>query len=626
MDLSNMEAGLGSKTYDWANNQIATNGALTDSAVQQYLDMANQSRDFAGNQIGRYENVFQPMEDQLGEEAKSYASEPRIRSEMGAAASGQGQAFDAARANAEKALQSQGIDPSSGRYQELEAATRAARGAAQAGAAWNARHQVEDTGRQLRKDFINTGLTYPAAAINSLNSGYAGLSGALNGRFANTRAAVDALNAAKGFYDTASGLKYPPLGNAGSKSSFGMDSGGGGGGGGRGGSSGDGSTGHTSAAMVPYNNTSLPGSTIPGGDPSYFGGIAGPKFIQGPDQPPPPPTQPPPEWGPPDENNWTWMDPNNRDTFGGLTDPLYNMQAPTDQYWGSGGLSDPTQTGNYWDGQGMTVGQAGDQSQGGFGLDNGTYNPNTFDDYNTSPTNDFTAGMGANLGAYNWSNAFAGNTGWGSTVGAGDYPQQGGDFDYNTTYSDPSSSGGDSGGWSGGDGYFAQGGAIPDPNATTGGFVSQQLSPSQGQATDDIPARLNANEFVIPKDVALWKGQEFFQKLIDQSRKARMAAPAKPDFSPPPQSPQSPATPPQSAAGGGPIMGGGFWGADPAKFQQFEDQIQRRYDPQANEFWGADPAKFQQFYDRQQENLAGAIPDNSAMDIQYRRGGPVRRR
>ena len=68
---------------------------------------------------------------------------------------------------------------------------------------------------------------------------------------------------------------------------------------------------------------------------------------------------------------------------------------------------------------------------------------------------------------------------------------------------------------------FAQGGGVPD-DQTTGGQVPQSASPSQGMQTDDVPAQLNAEEFVVPRDVARWKGEEFFQKLIDQSRKARV--------------------------------------------------------------------------------------------------------
>ena len=46
-------------------------------------------------------------------------------------------------------------------------------------------------------------------------------------------------------------------------------------------------------------------------------------------------------------------------------------------------------------------------------------------------------------------------------------------------------------------------------------------SPSNGQATDDVPAMLTANEFVIPKDVATWKGHEYFAKQIDAARRGQ---------------------------------------------------------------------------------------------------------
>jgi hypothetical protein len=67
---------------------------------------------------------------------------------------------------------------------------------------------------------------------------------------------------------------------------------------------------------------------------------------------------------------------------------------------------------------------------------------------------------------------------------------------------------------------MARGGPIAP---TTGGFVSQALSPSDGHQVDDVPARLNEGEYVIPRDVVQFKGKEFFHKLIAQSRKNREA-------------------------------------------------------------------------------------------------------
>jgi len=54
-----------------------------------------------------------------------------------------------------------------------------------------------------------------------------------------------------------------------------------------------------------------------------------------------------------------------------------------------------------------------------------------------------------------------------------------------------------------------------------GGYISPDLSPSDGRAIDDVPAQLNAGEYVIPQDVVGWKGKAFFAKLIAQSRKER---------------------------------------------------------------------------------------------------------
>ena len=45
-----------------------------------------------------------------------------------------------------------------------------------------------------------------------------------------------------------------------------------------------------------------------------------------------------------------------------------------------------------------------------------------------------------------------------------------------------------------------------------------------------MTAKLNVGEFVVPKDVVSWKGEEFFQKLIEGSRKAKPQAPAKPEY------------------------------------------------------------------------------------------------
>ena len=154
-------------------------------------------------------------------------------------------------------------------------------------------------------------------------------------------------------------------------------------------------------------------------------------------------------------------------------------------------------------------------SYGGYNTGGNDYNPgatNTGDVFSSMPS----------YNSYDNSQGFTGNSGSSSTdnsgYSSGGFDNSGNNSSFNTYGTD----------YSGGDSSsgFARGGAIPDPTATPGGQVPVSASPSAGQQVDDVHASLTPDEFVIPRDVAMWKGQEFFQKLIAQSRKNRATAPA----------------------------------------------------------------------------------------------------
>jgi hypothetical protein len=61
-------------------------------------------------------------------------------------------------------------------------------------------------------------------------------------------------------------------------------------------------------------------------------------------------------------------------------------------------------------------------------------------------------------------------------------------------------------------------GLPPPPNGTPGGFVPASASPSGGQETDDVDAKLTVGEFVIPKDVVAVRGTDYYYKDIDKAR------------------------------------------------------------------------------------------------------------
>ena len=64
-------------------------------------------------------------------------------------------------------------------------------------------------------------------------------------------------------------------------------------------------------------------------------------------------------------------------------------------------------------------------------------------------------------------------------------------------------------------------------------FVDPSTSPSEGAITDDVPAMLNAGEFVFPKDVVAWRGEQWMQKEIMKARKERESQTiAEPDMAP----------------------------------------------------------------------------------------------
>lgn len=58
-----------------------------------------------------------------------------------------------------------------------------------------------------------------------------------------------------------------------------------------------------------------------------------------------------------------------------------------------------------------------------------------------------------------------------------------------------------------------------------GGPVDETMSPSGGQAVDDVPAALTAGEYVIPRDVVEWEGMKTITKMVERARRERKALP-----------------------------------------------------------------------------------------------------
>ena len=534
--ISGVASGLANQMLGWANGVFAQTSAVTNQAVGNFFQVSQQMLGLSGKLTDQYNNLFAPENAQLVADANSFNSEARQKVDMGMAGATQAQAGDAALKNSEEALRSYGIDPSSGRYAALDKAAAVQNAANVAGAENVQRNADIATGQRLRSEAVQVGAQLPAAISNVNNTAIQANTGASNSSLANANTGRNLMSLPNDYLKTAMDVKLPPVGqNSQSRSqSNGMSSSpdpsqrsGGGSGGGSPGSGGSGG-GSGGPAWNPVHSNQQPSTASGGG-----GGRIQPGTAAGirnlPQQPytgdySDPTGQNYDPLGGMDPNSFTPnYDPNNsynpsenNDSMG-IGQPGYSDN-PVD--YTSGQYQDPfadsgfgqtlPQDGN-WGGPDQTFGDMSGGTNTEWG--NISYDPQA---------NAVDPGWGQN---YDQPAA----TDWGS--GADAYQSYGADT--SGGFADTNSQSYDTGG--GGsfqdlsganDGYsYAHGGAIPPSASPSGG---QRVDDVQAQGPGGRPLQMNANEFVVPEDVATWKGHEFFQNLIDQSRKKRMTASAQP--------------------------------------------------------------------------------------------------
>lgn len=206
-------AALGQQTYQWAQQTYAADTAMTQESVADYLQMSQVGLGLANENLTDYNNIYRPEMAQLANEAGSYSSAARQEVNEGAAEAQSEAGSNAGLSAAQQQLQSYGINPNSGMYQELQESQRAGAGAAAAGAGQEAGLATQATGRQLLQASLQQGDQLPAAAVNALNSAYEGVAGAENATLANANTGANMFQVPNSYFSTAMQLKYPPVGN-----------------------------------------------------------------------------------------------------------------------------------------------------------------------------------------------------------------------------------------------------------------------------------------------------------------------------------------------------------------------------------------------------------------------------
>lgn len=316
---------LGREQLDWAREQYRLDRGVVDRIVEKALYRTDVNDQSALEDRRRYQDIFQPLEEDLVNESRDFASEGRQRYEMGRAGASVAQQFDAARNASIQQLEAFGVDPSSTRFAALDLGSRIQQAAATSAAENNARGQTEAMGRAMRSEAINVGRGYPGQIAGTYGTALQSGQQAVNSQLGGTQSGAQTMG--------------------------------------------------TGAQWQNAGNQAL----------NAWGGAL----------------------------------------HMGYQDALAGWQANQSQSSGIGSI------------------------------------------------------LGAGLGLLQ---------------------------------------------------SFEEGGAVGD--STPGGAVPASASPTSGKAIDDVPARLTAGEFVFPKDVIQWKGEEWAQKEIKKAREAKAQAEAKPEYGP----------------------------------------------------------------------------------------------
>lgn len=136
----------------WDKNKERLSG-IDDSM----LDYSEDSIRRAEEDRGRYEELYQPIEDQYLDKVKNFDTEERRATEAAAAQTEVASQSEAARQNALRSLEAYGVDPSQTRHAALDANLRIEEAKEKAGAATGARRDIEQTGMALEQGTIDQG-------------------------------------------------------------------------------------------------------------------------------------------------------------------------------------------------------------------------------------------------------------------------------------------------------------------------------------------------------------------------------------------------------------------------------------------------------------------------------------
>ena len=170
----------------WAKDQFAKNSGTADTVSNRALDTSNQFAGYATRDQDLYSGSYIPAMKQQLDYAEQYTTPERMAANRAAAGATVANNAAAQRSASERALQSTGVDPSSGRFAGLDAGLAAQAAAQTAGAMTTSDRTTEQLGQQYLAQAIQTGAVLPGQAVNEAGLGISAGNQAVNAPLAAT--------------------------------------------------------------------------------------------------------------------------------------------------------------------------------------------------------------------------------------------------------------------------------------------------------------------------------------------------------------------------------------------------------------------------------------------------------
>jgi hypothetical protein len=152
---------LGRQQLDFARQQYDDNAPILRGIADQQMAAQKQQMEQAQNYFDYQQSTFRPLEQQLVADAQRFNTESYRDQMASRAAADSGRAFGIAQQQNQRAMASMGVNPNSGRFAGVNAATGLQQAASRAAAMTGARTQAEQLGyaRQLDAAGLGRGLS-----------------------------------------------------------------------------------------------------------------------------------------------------------------------------------------------------------------------------------------------------------------------------------------------------------------------------------------------------------------------------------------------------------------------------------------------------------------------------------